>query len=401
VSIVQPPAEDKGRPRPKPGGRPGTPSTGAGSGKPPSGNGRNGAGAGAGAGAQGRTQSGSGNRQGNQRNPSQKTAGNRQVTAKTVAQRPGDRAKQGPGRGGAQKGRPAGRAPVQVQGRRPSPTLLGLGAVFVVIVVVLVLVLVGTNRAAPKTEGGGATPLAPASLVAQVTGVPESVYAKVGLPSEISNYPKTFKGFPPLTDPGLPEMLYMGAEYCPFCGAERWAMVMALSKFGTFSGLKTTYSSATDFAADTPTFSFYGSTYTSQYLAFRPYELATNQPAATGAACNVNGYACLMTAPQSDLNLLESKAIAGTAAGSFPFMDFGNKLYQAGAGFEDQPLALQGYTYSGVASQLYDPSSAIAQAEVGSANYITAAICAITDNQPGSVCSAPYIKSAQKKAGIS
>ncbi len=369
----------------------------------PRGNGRNGAKPGqrsSGTGAQ--AGAGAGDRQGNQRNPSQKTAGNRQVTGKSVAQRPGarpgDRAKPGQGRGGAQgqKGRPAGRAPVKVQGRRPSPTLLGIGAVAVVIIVVLVLVLVGTTKAAPKVTS--ATPLAPATLVAQVTSVPESVFTKVGLPSEISNYPKKVKGFPALTDSGLPEMLYMGAEYCPFCAAERWAMVMALSKFGTFSGLKTTYSSATDFAPDTPTFSFYGATYTSTYLAFRPYELATNQPASGTATCNVNEYACLMTPPQADVNLLENKALGG---GSFPFIDFGNKLYQSGAGFEDQPLALQGSTYDQIAAQLYDASSAVAQAEDGSANYMTAAICAMTGNNPGSVCSAPYIKTAQKKAGIS
>jgi hypothetical protein len=82
-------------------------------------------------------------------------------------------------------------------------------------------------------------------------------------------------------------------------------------------------------------------------------------------------------------------------------MDFGNKLYQSGAAFENQPLALQGYTYDQIASQLYDANSAIAQAEVGSANYLTAAICAMTGNKPVSVCSAPYIKTAQKKAGIS
>jgi len=268
-----------------------------------------------------------------------------------------------------------------------------------VIVVVLVLVLVGTNKPAPTVTSK--TPPASASLVSQVTNVPESVFTKVGLPSELQNFPAKIKGFPPLTSNGLPVMLYMGAEYCPFCAAERWAMVMALSKFGTFSGLKTTYSSATDFAADTPTFTFYGSTYASPYLVFKPYELATNQPASAGATCNVNGYACLMTPPQSYVNLLESKSIAGTAAGSFPFMDFGNKLYQAGAGFQNQPLALQGSTYNEIASQLHDASSAVAQAEDGSANYITAAICAMTGNKPGSVCSAPYIKTAQKKAGIS
>ena len=79
-------------------------------------------------------------------------------------------------------------------------------------------------------------------------------------------------------------MLYEGAEYCPFCAAERWAMVMALSKFGTFWGLKLTNSSVSDFAPDTATFSFYGSTYTSKYLAFKPVELATNEPAASSTA---------------------------------------------------------------------------------------------------------------------
>jgi hypothetical protein len=280
--------------------------------------------------------------------------------------------------------------------------MLGIGAIFVVLVVVLVLVLVGTSTGGKSQLDKGISTVAPASLVSQVTGVPESVFAKVGLPSEISNYPLKIKAsLSPLTSKGLPEMLYMGAEYCPFCAAERWAMIMALSKFGTFSGLHLTYSSASDFSPDTPTFTFHGSTYTSPYLVFQPYELATNEQAASSTACNVNTYACLDTPPQSAVNLLESKSIAGASAGSFPFMDFGNKLYQAGAGFQNQPLALQGNTHDQVASQLYDSSSAIAQAEDGSANYITAAICAMTGNKPGSVCSAPYIKTAQKKAGIS
>ena len=237
-----------------------------------------------------------------------------------------------------------------------------------------------------------------------MTSVPESVAAQVGLPKEITNVPAKVKGFPPLTSKGLPEMLYMGAEYCPFCAAERWAMVMALSKFGTFSGLKITYSSASDISPDTPTFSFYGSTYTSKYLVFQPYELATNQQVASGA-CEINGYACLDNAPQADINLLESKTLdptnGGQDAGSFPFMDFGNKLFQAGAGFGNQPYALQGLTHDEIASELTQPSSAVAQAEVGSANYLTAAICAMTGNQPAAVCSAPYVTTAQKKAGVS
>jgi hypothetical protein len=377
VSISQPPAQGRGKSGAKPGAGPG-----AGSGRPPSGNGRKGG-------------------QPAQRNNSAKTAGNRQVNAKTAVQktagRPGDRQK--PAAGGrppAQKGR--GRpAPVQVPSRRPSPTVLGIGAVALVIVVVLVIVLIGVNKSAGTQKGpiGGRTTM-PAGVVAKVTSVPESVYAKVGLPAEIINYPKKVKGQKPLTDPGLPEFLYMGAEYCPFCASERWAMVMALSKFGTFSNLKATYSSVSDFAPDTATFSFYGSTYTSKYLAFKPIELATNEPAASGATCNVNGYACLEQATSAEANLLQN-----LGAGDFPFMDFGNKLMQAGAGFEDQPLALAGLQPQDIANDLSDSSSPVAQAEDGSANYITGAICAMTGNQPSDVCSAPYVKAAQKKAGLS
>jgi hypothetical protein len=131
---------------------------------------------------------------------------------------------------------------------------------------------------------------------------------------------------------------------------------------------------------------------------FQPYELATNAPVSSSADCNLSGYACLETPPQSDEALLEDKSLGG---GAFPFMDFGNKLYQSGAGFENAPLALQGYTYAQIAAQLSNPSSPIAQLEAGEANYLTAAICAMTQNKPSTACSAPYIETAQKKAGVS
>jgi hypothetical protein len=278
--------------------------------------------------------------------------------------------------------------------RGPSPTVLGVGAVALVVVALLVLVIVNLS----STQKRVVVPppkRAPASLVSLVTSVPESVFEQVGLPSEIQNYPKTVSGHPALSNHGLPEVLYVGAEYCPFCAAERWAMVMALSKFGTFSGLKTTHSSPTDFAPNTPTFTFSGSSYSSKYVSFAPYELATNEPASRTSTCNVSGYGCLDIPPTAAYDLFEK-----LGGGSFPFMDFGNKLVQAGAGFEDQPLALQNLTPIQVANQLYVPGSAVAQAEDGSANYVTAAICAITDDQPGSVCSASYVKPAQGAFGL-
>jgi hypothetical protein len=124
--------------------------------------------------------------------------------------------------------------------------------------------------------------------------------------------------------------------------------------------------------------------------------VATNEPAATGAACNVNGYACLDSITNTEGNLWQK-----LGSGSFPFMDFGNTVMQAGAGYSNQPLVLQGLTTGEIAAQLTDPSSAIAQAEDGSANYVTAGICAMTGNSPSNVCSAPYVKAAETKAGVS
>ena len=39
---------------------------------------------------------------------------------------------------------------------------------------------------------------------------------------------------PPLTASGPAQILFVGAEYCPFCAAERWPLVVALARFGRF-----------------------------------------------------------------------------------------------------------------------------------------------------------------------
>jgi Domain of unknown function (DUF929) len=228
-----------------------------------------------------------------------------------------------------------------------------------------------------------------------VAAIPSSVYAKVGLPSEIVNYPKRVSGHQRLTAGGLPEMLYVWATYCPFCATENWALASALSRFGTFRGLTVTHSSVTDFAPDTETLDFTGASYSSPYLVFKPYDLATNQQSKRSSSCNVNGYTCLQTAPPSVSGLFES--IGG---GSLPFMDFGNKATEAGAGFENEPLALAGLTASQIAAQLSDSGSVVAKAEVGSANYLTAAICALTGNEPADVCQTPVVEQAESKEGV-
>jgi hypothetical protein len=67
-------------------------------------------------------------------------------------------------------------------------------------------------------------------------------------------------------------------------------------------------------------------------------------------------------------------------------VDFGNKYLIAGASYSPQVLA--GLSWATIAADLSNPSSPVAKAVDGTANYITAALCKLTGNQPASACTA-------------
>ncbi len=50
-----------------------------------------------------------------------------------------------------------------------------------------------------------------------------------------------------------PVLLYVGALYCPYCAAERWGIVSALRRFGSFTSLQTMRSPALDGYKPVPT----------------------------------------------------------------------------------------------------------------------------------------------------
>jgi Domain of unknown function (DUF929) len=261
--------------------------------------------------------------------------------------------------------------------------LLASGSVVVVIAVVVAFILVKANsKATTSGVSNGPTGAALASVVTDTTSVPASTLNAVGAGSGVTGPPTSISGSP-LTSGGKPEMLYVGAEYCPYCAAERWAMVVALSRFGTFSNLSTVHSgnNAGEVFANTPTWTFYRSTYTSKYLTFEPVETLTNIPQG-------NSYTTLQT-PTSQQQALVNKYdappyVAQGSQGAIPFIDFGNKYMISGASYSPQLLA--GKTWSQIASSLKDPSSPIAKAIDGTANYLTAAICKLTNNQPATAC---------------
>jgi len=271
--------------------------------------------------------------------------------------------------------------------------LIAAGSIIAVVAIVVAFIVVKANSKPPasNTASNGPTGAALASVVSDLTSVPASTTDKIGNGGgQVNATPKPVTNGTPLTANGKPEMLYMGAEYCPYCAAERWAMIQALSRFGTFSGLSTVHSASVNGAGqaepypNTPTFTFHGSTYTSQYLTFTPVETQTNIPDKT------TGTYTLLETPTKDQEALLTKYdappyVPSGSQGAIPFIYFGGKYIIAGASYNPQVLA--GLSWSKIASEVKNsPNSDVAKAVVGTANYITAAICKMTGNQPASAC---------------
>jgi thiol-disulfide isomerase/thioredoxin len=252
----------------------------------------------------------------------------------------------------------------QAEVRRRALMIGGIAVVVVAVVVIVLVSQLGKKTTSSSTPGGTALP---AGVQAKVASVPVSTLTAVGAGSYISGSIRSVTG-PPLTSGGKPEMLYIGAEWCPYCAAERWAMAVALSRFGSFSPLNGVHSSSSDVYPNTATLTFYRSTYTSKYLVFTPIE---------NEDVNHN----LLVKPTAAQQALWTKY--QPPGDGYPFIDIGNRFVSSAT---YDPGVLAGKTWSQIAAALHDPSSAVARGADGSANLFTAAICKITGNMPANVC---------------
>ena len=272
--------------------------------------------------------------------------------------------------------------------------LIATGSIVAVLAIVVAFIVVKANSkpsASASSTSNGPTGAALTSVINNVTSVPASTLDKVGSGAFSGKIQTITPAGTPLTVNGKPELLYMGAEYCPYCAAERWAMIVALSRFGTFSGLQTVHSASANGAGqsepypNTPTWTFVKSAYTSKYLAFTPVEMQTNIPdKSTGTYTNLQSPT---KAQQALLVKYDGPPyVDSSTAGSIPFLDFGNKYVSIGVSYSNQ--ALVGLSWNTIAADLHNPDSAVAKAVDGAANYITAAICKMTGNQPASACTA-------------
>jgi thiol-disulfide isomerase/thioredoxin len=214
-------------------------------------------------------------------------------------------------------------------------------------------------------------PISP-TIYSELSGVSCAILSSIGEPSYV--YAPTSINGSMLISNGKPEILYIGAEFCPFCAAERWSLIIALSKFGTFSGLEYMMSSSTDIYPNTPTFTFLNASYSSPYVSLATVEIMDR---------NRN--------PLQNMNPSEQALFDEyDKTESIPFIDISNQFVLATSQYT--PSVLSGVNWDQVASQLNNASNNYAINIDGSANSIIKDICAVDGNNPGVICDQSFAK---------
>lgn len=304
--------------------------------------------------------------------------------AKARRQPPGqpERGPQGPGPAPARAtgtARPRGR-PRRPTARRRRLHRASWVAIGVVGTVVAVFVLMAITRERDDTDRGRASP----GSIERLTSISAATLEQVGVPPRPSNVNPLPPGTPPVAHDGKPVVLYYGAEYCPYCAVQRWPMVVALSRFGTFEGLRSTTSPPPPAALpNTPTVTFHGSTYTSEYLVFSAVETEDRFGRPLGTPTELQ---------RRLFDTYNVERITGSS-GAIPFVMIGNRYAWVGSQYD--PGVLEGKTFDQIVTALQDPSTEIAKTIGGTANLITAMICELTEGQPAEVCASEAIAKAQ------
>lgn len=148
-----------------------------------------------------------------------------------------------------------------------------------------------------------------ATTFTKVTNVDAGLLSQIGTGALTNPFKAGQSSQPLLTGPtGKPGVFFFGAEWCPMCAAERWGIVVALSRFGTFHSLMSMTSASDDSYANTSTFTFYQSSYTSSYIDFVPLENQDQQRSN------------LQTPTADQQQILTRYNVTG-----YPFMDIGER----------------------------------------------------------------------------
>jgi hypothetical protein len=281
-----------------------------------------------------------------------------------------------PASGSAGRGAARRRAAARLPWYRGRGALVSAGVAVLAIVVIFAII---ANRPAPVAGIGDPVP---ANVLSAVTHVSPSVAQTVGtggLPDPL----KALQGQTPLRGAdGKPELLYVGAEYCPYCAAERWSMFVALSRFGTLSNMHLMASSGTDVYPSTRTFTFVGSHYISKYLDFVPIENADRNQQ-----------------PLQSLTTQQQQLFSSIGNNGYPFLDLAGQYSSGGGKYSGgyDPQVLQGLSWQQISSALSNPNDPVTLDIVGNANVLTAGICKTTNQQPATVCGTKAIQQIEQQ----
>jgi thiol-disulfide isomerase/thioredoxin len=237
--------------------------------------------------------------------------------------------------------------------------------------VVAVILLQQQAQSNPQLVG---TPI-PNSLYTYMSSVSDSTMSSFG--SGGSSRLQSITGSP-LASNGKPEFLYIGADYCPYCAAERWSIIVALSKFGTFTGLEYMLSGdAPEAYPTTSTFTFAHSSYSSPYISFVSVEIKDRFG---------NRQQTMTIDQQNTINQYDPSQ-------GIPFIDLGNQYMLVSSQF--LPSAINGLSWDQIGSQLNLPTSNVAKSIDGAANVLITALCKLDGGQPSGVCGQSYANMAQ------
>jgi hypothetical protein len=281
-------------------------------------------------------------------------------------------------------------------GRRAPLALVTYAFIMLILAIVAVLLVVKVTRGA-TTVPPPPVSLAPEQIVQDVGSVAPATFNLVGAPAPAGAGPVVLTGQPSLVLAGRPGVVYVGSEFCPYCAAARWGLVVALSRFGTFGHLGQTSSSPFEAFPQVQTFSFDGSTYRSRYLTLSAVEeygqsLSPRTPA---------GFRLLHSPSALARSLMTRYGGAqGDSGATEPFIDIGNRVVMEGAGIGFSPAILEGLTMGQIADDLTEPTSPVAQAVLGTANEITAAVCLGTGEKPGNVCRSAGVRAGRARLGL-
>ena len=243
--------------------------------------------------------------------------------------------------------------------------------IIITVVIIAISIAVGiyfvaTANGASELDKKDGLPVSTQDLTSlqTVSDQPYGPAATSAMQSAVDNY-----GGTQFISNGKPVVVYVGAEYCPFCAVERWALIMALERFGNFTNLH--YTTSANDEGDYATFTFVGSSYTSNYIAFRGYEAEDRSQKP------------LQTVPAN------YSSVWSNQGNGFPFLDFEN-TYLIKASVLPFPDIIGGKNWTAILNDISTSDSVGLQIREA-ANLITGVICKITQGAPAAVCSASPI----------